>query len=229
MNKDSKSSLIGIIFIIWFIGSIISMVYFSKINEYYTIMIFGQYFLVFGIIPLKSAKGMEKLMSVPFILVGLCCILIPYLIMNPEVLSISLNWDAIIPILLILAFIIAGLAMIFIPIINKNRLKKVCTIMVSAKIIDYKYTYGDNGNKLYSPIYEFDFNGKKHNVSNEVYSNIGNKPIDTIVNLMINPNNPEEYIDNSKVNKFLLVLGIIFLSVSIPVFIYLITTLNIEN
>jgi len=117
--------------------------------------------------------------------------------------------------------------MVFIPIINKNRLKRVCTIMVSAKIVDYKYTYSDDGNKLYSPIYEFDFNGKKYNVSNNTYSNIDNKPVETIVNLMINPNNPDEYMANSKVNNFVIILGIIFLSLFIPIFIYLITTSNI--
>ena len=30
------------------------MFYLSKVNEYYPIMVFGQYFLVFGIIPLAS-------------------------------------------------------------------------------------------------------------------------------------------------------------------------------
>lgn len=229
MNKDFKSNLMGIIFIIWFIGSIVSMIYLSNINEYYAIMIFGQYFLVFGMIPLVKEKGMDRLISVPFILVGLCCIVIPYLMINPDILFINLNWNAIIPILIILAFIIAGFSMLFLPIINKKRLKKVCNVMVSAKLVDYKYTYSDNGNKLYSPIYEFEFNGKKHNVSNNMYSNIGVKPVDTIVNLMINPNDPEEYIDNSQSNIIVIVLGVIFLIVSIPIFIYLITTLNLIN
>ena len=229
MNKDFKSNLMGIIFIIWFIGSIVSMIYLSNINEYYAIMIFGQYFLVFGMIPLVKEKGMDRLISVPFILVGLCCIVIPYLMINPDILFINLNWNAIIPILLILAFIIAGFSMLFLPIINKKRLKKVCNVMVSAKLVDYKYTYSDNGNKLYSPIYEFEFNGKKHNVSNNMYSNIGVKPVDTIVNLMINPNDPEEYMDNSQSNIIVLFLGVIFLIVSIPIFIYLITTSNLIN
>ena len=229
MNKDFKSNLMGIIFIIWFIGSIVSMIYLSNINEYYAIMIFGQYFLVFGMIPLVKEKGMDRLISVPFILVGLCCIVIPYLMINPDILFINLNWDAIIPILLILAFIIAGFSLLFLPIINKKRLKKVCNVMVSAKLVDYKYTYSDNGNKLYSPIYEFEFNGKKHNVSNNMYSNIGVKPVDTILNLMINPNDPEEYMDNSQSNIIVIVLGVIFLIVSIPIFIYLITTLNLIN
>ena len=123
-EEGFKSCFIGIIFLIWFIGSIVSMLYLSNINEYYAIMIFGQYFLVFGMIPLLKEKGMEKLICVPFILVGLCCIVIPYLIMNSSVLSISLNWDAIIPILLILAFVVAGFAMIFVPIISINNLKK---------------------------------------------------------------------------------------------------------
>ena len=78
--------------------------------------------------------------------------------------------------------------------------------MVSAKIIDYKYIYSDKGRKLYSPVYEFDYNNKKYKVSNEVYSNIGNKSIDTVINLKINPNNPNEYLDNSKFYNLIIVL-----------------------
>lgn len=226
MKKDLKSNLIGTIFLIWFIGSIISMLYLSKINEYYTIMIFGQYFLVFGLIPLKAAIGKEKLISIPFILVGLCCIVIPYLMMNPDLLSVNLNWNNIIPLLLILVFVIAGIAMIFIPVIFNNKLKKICTITVNAKIVDYKCTYSDNRKKLYCPIYEFEFNGKKYEVSNNKYSNFDNKPIETIINLKINPDNPNEFIDNRNFDSLIIILGIIFLTISIPIFIYMINTID---
>ena len=50
-----------------------------------------------------------------------------------------------------------------------------------------------------------------------------------ILNLMINPNDPEEYMDNSQSNIIVIVLGVIFLIVSIPIFIYLITTSNLIN
>lgn len=226
MKKNIKDILIGTFFLIWFVCSIISMLYLSKINKYYTIMIFGQYFFVFGLIPLKVAVGKEKLMSVPFILIGLCCVIIPYLMMNPDLLSVSLNWDHIIPLLLILVFVLAGIAMTLLPIINKNKLKKVCTMTVNAKIIKYDHIYGDNGRKLYCPIYAFEFNGNKYEVSNNKYSNFGNKQIESIINLKINPNNPNEFIDERVFDNFVIILGIIFLIASVPIFLYMINTID---
>ena len=52
-RKKSASSLFGIVFLVWFIGSIILMLnFFGKEQVHYGIMMFGQYFLVFGLIPL---------------------------------------------------------------------------------------------------------------------------------------------------------------------------------
>jgi len=231
MNKNNSfvSKFLGIIFLIWFFGSIFLMIYLSKINGYYTVMVFGQYFFVFGLIPLCGSKEKDKLIGIPFVLVGLCCIVIPYIMMNPDILSIDIIWDSVIPLLLIFAFVLAGLGMTFMPIINNKKLKKLCTLTVYAKILKYDYTYSDKGNKLYCPVYEFQFNNKKYEVSNNKYSNFGNKKIDTIVNLKVNPNNPEQFIDNTKFDMFVIVLGITFLVVSIPLFIYLITTLQFIN
>lgn len=231
MNKNNSfwSKIFGIIFIIWFLGSIFLLMYLSKINAYYTVMVFGQYFFVFGLIPLSKGKGMERLISIPFILVGLGCIIIPYLIMNPSILSVDVKWNSVIPLLCVFMFVLAGLSMVFVPIINNKKLKKLCTLTVYAKIIEYSYTYSKNGQKLYCPIYEFEFNNKKYEVCNNKYTNFGNKPVGTIVNLKINPNNPHQYIDNAKFAIFVIILGISFLVISIPLFIYLITTFEFVN
>lgn len=225
-NNSLKGKIIGTLFLIWFIGSIVGLMYFSKINGYYTIMIFGQYFLVFSVIPLINSKGMEKLFGVPFALVGLACIIIPYVMMHPELVSFTIVWDSVIPLLLILAFIIAGLAMIIIPKKREQRLNKVCNVTVFATITSHDYTYSDKGTKLYAPIYSFEFNKQKYEISNNQYTNIGVKPVGTIVELKINPNNPKEFLDNSSFSKLIIVMGVIFLIISAPIFIYMLTTLQ---
>ena len=51
-NKTSlKNKVLSVLFLTWFIGSIVAMIVFSNINEYYSIMFFGQYFIVFGLQP----------------------------------------------------------------------------------------------------------------------------------------------------------------------------------
>ena len=212
-NNFIKDIIISIIFLTWFIGSIVALLIFSKINGYYTVMIFGQYFLVFGLIPLLN-KDSKNLIGIPFALVGLACIIIPYLMMHPETLDIQINWDIVIPLLILSVFIVAGILLIIIPIRKTKKLKEKCSIEVSATIIENEKTY-DEGKILYCPIYEFVFNGKKYSVMNNQYSNINIKPVGSIVNLKINPENPEEFLDNRKIYIIPIIIGICSLLSSI--------------
>lgn len=225
-EKSLFSKIMGIIFIVWFVCSIIAMLYLSKINTYYTIMIFGQYFFVFGFIPLKHAEGLDKLIGAPFILVGLGAMVIPYLIMNPVLLPFNIIWESLLAVLLFFLFILAGFALLLIPIINNNKLKKVCTLTVNANIIRYNKILSDKGRRLYCPVYYFEFNNQKYEVTNNKYSNFGNEPVETMVNLKINPNNPYQFMDNRKVGKLLTYIGIIVLVIFIPLFIFMINTIQ---
>ena len=56
---DKKGKMFGTLFLIWFIASMIGIIYFAEKNTYYTVMLFGQYFFIFGLIPLFS-KGPGK-------------------------------------------------------------------------------------------------------------------------------------------------------------------------
>ena len=220
MEKKNSifSKIIGFIFIIWFVGSIISLFIFQK----YAVMIFGQYFFVFGLIPLFQAEKFEKLISIPFLLIGLGCIIIPFLMMHPEILNAEINWDYIIVLCLLSCFIIAGLCMIIIPIIRHKRLKEKCSITVSATITDYLTNYDSEHGTIYCPVYEFEFNKKKYQVNNNMYSNFNLQPKGTVIDLKINPDNPEEFLDNESVSTLAIILGIIFLIVTIPITIYVI-------
>lgn len=77
-TNDSKplENLPGILFGSWFISSIIAILIFSDINKYYAIIVFGQLFFGFGLFFLIALKK-EGLIGIPFILVGLGCIIIP--------------------------------------------------------------------------------------------------------------------------------------------------------
>ena len=223
IKKKRKSSFWGMVFIIWFIASIVGLMYFSKINGYYTVMIFGQYFFVFGLIPLTQSEGKEKLISVPFLLVGLCAIIIPFLMMNPDLLKVTIIWESVIPFLLICAFVIAGIVMVIFPIKHKKELERKCTLAVEATIVDYRSTRGEHGN-LYAPVYSFNLNNKEYKVSTNVYSNIGLKEIGTIVDIKVNPENPEEFLYGANSMTMVVIMGALFLLVSVPVLIYILNT-----
>ena len=224
-RKKSASSLFGIVFLVWFIGSIILMLnFFGKEQVHYGIMMFGQYFLVFGLIPLFASEGKEKLISVPFVLVGLGCIIIPYLMMHPELLRVSIIWEAVLPIIFMLVFIGAGLAMVFLPILNRRELEKKCTVLVDATISEYlSHRYEDV--TVYCPVYSFEYMNKKYKVDDNFYSNFNIRPEGTVVKLRINPLDPKEFFDaSSKNSNFIVLLGGLFLVVSVPVLMFILMT-----
>lgn len=190
-KKRKRSKFLGILFIIWFVASIVGLLIFQ--GTLYCVMIFGQYFLVFGLIPLFAAEKLEKMISIPFLLVGICCIVIPYLIMNPHLIPKEVDWDKVIIILILCGFILAGLFTIIFTLGKRNHLKKVCTDEVNATVVGYDTTRSDNGNTLYSPVYGFWYNGKDWNVHNNSYSNVGVPEIGQAYVLKVNPENPEEF------------------------------------
>ena len=79
-----------------------------------------------------------------------------------------------------------------------------------------------DGKLVYCPIYEFYFNGKQYKVMNNNYTNIYVKPAGTLVNLKINPNNPREFFNEGVTSIPTVILGIVFLIVSVPVFLMII-------
>lgn len=218
------SKIMPIIFLVWFIASLVLLVILSQINSHYMIMIFGQYFLVFGIIFANAQRKDRDKSLVPylFMLIGISCIIIPLLMMYPNLLTIEINWERTIPILVMLLFIIVSLAMIISPIIKTKRLKKVCTLRVCATVIKHKTEYSDRGRKLFAPVYEFEFNGKKYEVCKEQYTNINVIPKGTIVELLINPLDPEEFLDDSNFSFYVIGMGVLFFIVSFIIFYFMI-------
>lgn len=224
MNKKISSTIFGLLFLIWFFGSMALMFYFAKVqsNVYYALMVFGQYFLVFGLIPLFK----KKLIGLPFFLVGLACIIVPFFMLNSQLLPVKINWDGVIPLLLVSVFVIAGFCLIIIPLYQRNKRKEICTVIVPAQIVDYDTSYNE-GTTLYAPIYEYTFNGKEYRICNHSYSNVGNRPVGTIINLKIDPNNPTVFEDNHASIFVIIILGIFFLVVSLPIFIFMLMNLEL--
>lgn len=223
-NQVKKSRFWGILFALWFLGSIVALIYCAKIeNVYYTIMTFGQYFLVFSLVPLNGCEGKDKLLGIPFLLLGIGMVGVPLCMMNPQWFEEGINWEYIISILGILVFVLAGLAMVVLPWMEKRRLKKICTEIVDATIVRNQVKFS-NRKKLYCPVYKFNHYNGEYEVSDNFYTNIGVKPVDTPVELKINPNNPKEFFIG-KSDKFMTIqfMGIIFLIISVPIFIGMIT------
>lgn len=70
---------------------------------------------------------------------------------------------------------------------------KKCTFKIFATVEYFKY----NG-KLRCPVYSFVYNDQVYSVSDNVYSNIGVPSIGTNLEIKINPDKPEDFLNNKK-------------------------------
>lgn len=130
-EHSTGSKIFGIVFIIWFIGSIVAMIVLSNMGKgEYTVMLFGQYFLVFGIIAFfgKSVDGSNpKPIGLIFASIGLACIIIPYLVAHPELLPAMINWENVIILSVLLIFMLVGVGVCLL--LVKQREKIITTLV----------------------------------------------------------------------------------------------------
>ena len=200
-NYNSKDRIGCILFIIWFIVSLFVMISSSK----YSMIAFGQFLLVFGISSYKSLK--VKLISLLFTLFGVVIIVVSILYL----LKVNFEWEILISLLLFVAAIITGLILIFTEILIINRLKKVCIVSVDATIIKYSFVYENIGygrNKVYSPIYAFNYDNKYYETVFPYYNNFSKlNRVNCVEKIKINPNNPYEIlVFSNSTQKYMIIL-----------------------
>lgn len=123
------------------------------------LILFGSIFLVSGICSLLY----KQISGIVIAIIGILLIAIPILIINPEIINFTINWDVVLPIMLGLAFFLAGLFVIY---SGFKETKSIGGISknVRAKVIGYneidgvikatklEYTYDNKKYTLYKPI-----------------------------------------------------------------------------
>ena len=198
-NKNS-GGLVSLIFIIWFIASIIFLVISGKNAEYQWLLpiIFGQYFLVFGAIAIISTRGSKKKTAAA---IGILFVLI-----GGGVLTLGLMHhfgdedmkkkivDSI-PFIASLGFSVGGICGIVGSIVSRNSMVARCTYETQAQVIDIKSRVGSRKNHttVYCPVYQAYVNGETVQLCDNVYSNVKVPNIGDIRPIFIDPDDPESY------------------------------------
>lgn len=162
-GKGAVSIIISVIFLIWFFGSLILMIVESKKDQNMTLILFGQYFFVFGlvifIIGIKniSNKKIKISQRLGSIFASLACLLIGGCVGGVGILkktgqfdsfmeelknTISggnpdFNFGKLVAVLFISIFILVGIFVMVKTPLRLRRLRKVATVVVQAKIVDY--------------------------------------------------------------------------------------------
>ena len=155
MLNKFKNILIRIVFIFWFLGSL-ALLLSNKDKPEIELIIFGQLFVIFGIIGIINfkvtiLKGKDLILML-FPIVGITCIIIGIL----QILQIN-NINEIFPYVISFSFIIFGILIIIGRRIYNNYLVKNCTKEALGEIVSIDSFY-DEGHRLYTPVYEINHN-----------------------------------------------------------------------
>ncbi len=196
--------------IIWAIASIALMCYFSGLDQVtFSIMTFGQLFLIIGIIAICKKQPTGAICTVT----GLGCIIIPAINEWGYLFNLNSGADMIFPIMISTAITIIGTAMLIGPGILDNMAERRCKVSVNAELFDFKSLKLNDGSVAYAPVYKYIYNDKEYEKCIEKYKRNQTEVIGSKKIIQINEQNPTDvYIETSKASKMLIyIFGASFL------------------
>lgn len=195
--------------IIWAVASFGLIIYFTGLKQVtFSIMTFGQLFLIMGIICLR--KG--NISGILFTLTGIGCIVIPALNEWGPLANTNIQINYLIPIFIPVAITLVGLAMMVVPGLLENMAEIRCKVIVKAEYVDFKSVELNDGTTAYSPVYAYTYKDKQYVKERNKYSRKKIGEIGEVVELKINEKNPlDVYFEASKASKMLIyIFGMCF-------------------
>lgn len=184
--KKKLEAIFGIIFLMWFFASMFLMLYYGKMHETYKVLLlFGQYFLIFGICIMFAKDWHGSIFSI----VGLAIIIISFLVYHPNI--VKFDWKVVLIMAIIIGLILIGLFMVFFTIIKLLKKRKRCSSKVEAKIIKVNKSYSD-GVRVFAPVYHYYINDSLITHESNNYTNYKVPKVGDTIKLYVNPDNPHE-------------------------------------
>ena len=228
-NKEYTAGQIifGVIFVIWFFGSIVALMMFGRTSGGLALAIVGQYFLVFGLIALVSGlkNGDFKPIFLIFLYAG-GATLCGGLIMHYGDEALRDKFTEMIPYIALSGFFVVGI-LSFCNAIVRNRRNQNCTEEVEATCIAIKSKLSqtaDNSdlnkhhNRLECPVFRFYYRREKYIVSHNTYTRHCSAERGVVYKLYINPKHPRcfrEEGEDIRLNSMELGVGIMFTVISV--------------
>lgn len=220
-------TLLGILFLVWFFASIIALLMTAKTYPWLALVIFGQYFLVFGFIALVNMLKNDNFTPIIllFIIVG-AGVASWGLIMQYGNKELQEKFEKMIPYLGLGLFGVVGALSLLNTVVRKRREEK-CTQLVTAICVKIKKkmtqtTTNGVGEKeirhLVCPVFQYTYNGKNYEVCHDTYTRSADMQIGDTCYVYINPEKPKIFraeSETARLNSMELTIGVLFLAVSI--------------
>lgn len=215
-KKDKKGKIGTIIFITWFVASLLAIMETGRTGNILCVALFGQYFFVFGLIAMVTAiKAKESfwLQSI-FVLVG-AGIVAGVLIYKFGTDALKQKLFDMIPLAGLSIFVIAGIVFLILAYREKFIIAPRYSYPVSAKcikvLINYVDTERHGAKEVFCPVFYYNYNGKEYESSNNIYTDTrfieGN-----YYDINIDPENPEKFYQMDVLKKSFimeLILGLV--------------------
>ena len=196
----------GSLFLIWFVASIVALVLTAKTAPWLAVSVFGQYFLVFGLIALISMlkEGKFTPIFLIFIFVGLLAVLFG-IVMQFGDEAAQASFKQLIPYAGISIFFVMGILFIINHFVRTNQ-NKNCIEPVRATCIDMKKRKNGTSDGMsytmyntYCPVFGFAYNGKSYEVNNNIYTQVPDVELGEEIELYINPKHPKCYREDANI------------------------------
>ena len=177
-NNNPKGIIIGMLCLIWGLGSIAAMLFCSKLENHTGILLvlLGQFFLVIGLIAVicnRKAKPYPFIVLV-FPLAGIALLVCGIYILTKGEIALSML-DQYAPYILIWIFPLAGIMMIAGTLGKIRYLKQVCTQEVQAKCVDIESASAAGTHRrkhVTMPVYSISYNGEEKLLRKGMYTNL---------------------------------------------------------
>lgn len=217
--------IFSVVFLIWFVLSLGALIATAKLQALgWTAIVFGQYFVVFGVAGLinEIKAGFRHPIIIVLPLVGFTVVISGLLWQfGNEVMKGNVVKH--IPNMVAGVFLFVGILLLVQIVIDKLEQKK-CTCAVQGKCVDVKWHYSNSSDgrsqKTYCPVYEYYYNGQTYTGSQEIYTNLISVSEGEYRELFINPEKPTVFYEkgmSSTYNIMSLILGVIFVAVGVIV------------
>lgn len=202
-SKEKKSnSIIGVIFVISFIGAIIAMVVFAQTEPMLCVAAFGAVLLVIGLVNLfQSGLSLDNIASLALPLLGAVLVAIPatnvYHRSHPD--SFYFTRDMVFDVICI-GFALLGAGVLVIPPVIHSRKIKKCTQMITAMCI-YRNTHYSKGKDargrtetvdLYAPWWQYEVNGMIYVTREDAYTREDVPGVGDVREIRFSPDEPSE-------------------------------------
>lgn len=188
-KPKEKMGFYGWLIISWFICSFAALMYLGYVERGVELMlIFGHYFLVFGIMIVLSNKGVKNLSWLFIIGIAFMGIVVFY----PDIIKININPDNLMFIVMGAIFAGAGILVYFITtgeLGDKPEYQDVQAIVNG---------YVNGRKRMVACTYEYEINGIKYNNKDNYYTNVNVPKLGSIVHLRVDPNNPNLFVVKRK-------------------------------